>query len=156
MSRGAPWTDEERERVARLLLSGRTMSSLSKMLGLTRNAVIGRISRDGELHAYVGRVVIDGRLLRDKPPRRPVIPELKRHVHREKRYQCLAVLPPIDPEPAPARRHGDRSIVAVGRNECRWPVGWSDTVVGKFLFCCRPRWHDDTAYCRFHHVMGHQ
>ena len=59
MPRQHVWTEIERQRVAALLQAGRSMRRIGQQFGLTRNAVMGRVMRDGGLHRYVGHVVMN-------------------------------------------------------------------------------------------------
>lgn len=163
-SAGRPprWTDGERERVAELLLKGKSMGKISRLMGLTRNMVIGRIHRDGELHAFLGRKVAQKHIERDQKHRMartsvPVVPALNAHNHVEP-FACepCETIFPDWPWPLPDTwpQHC-KPLVELQRGDCRWPVADVEHLVGGHMFCAEPRAGEFTPYCDKHHRRAH-
>jgi hypothetical protein len=139
--RGPAWTADERERVETLLEARLSYRRIAELLGMTRNTVIGRVLRDGELHAHY----------RPKPTTKPK----RKRVLASKHWQhdvepfVVAEIEPIEPQPGELK-----PLVALGHAECRWPMTAAD-VVGGQLFCGRAVAGDHTQYCAFHHREAH-
>ena len=125
MPRTSMWSERDRAMVASLLLAGRSMGSIARSLGLQRGVVIGRVSRDGSLHAYAGKVVIN------KPyARRPLpVPE----------EVTVAIGWPL---------------AELARHQCHWPIAEVATVVGGFLFCGEAVEIEGRPYCRAHAAVA--
>jgi len=145
---GRVWTDAERASVAVMLRKGISMGKIARKLGLSRNSVIGRVSRDGELHTFVARIVMPV-----VPPLRPIQakPPPSGYIIRAKRKARTVPAPlPSVPPTLQAQLMQD-----LRRDACRWPIGEA-TGVGHFLFCACVRRDRDTSYCAYHHAMAHQ
>lgn len=127
MPRASMWSQDDRARVAALLLAGRSMGAIARSLGLERGVVIGRVSRDGSLHAYAGKIVINKAVARragEPTPADAVV---------------LAVGKPL------------RDL---GNRECHWPLAEVADVVGGFLFCSEAVEHDTGCYCAAHRQVA--
>jgi len=141
------WDEERVEQLKQLWAEGLSASQIaSKMGGVTRNAVIGKVHRLG----------LSGRATPAKPqrgrtydaPKEEAKPGLTAH-----------------PEPAPAISEpefttplvlstGDRTTVATLKNNmCKWPVG--DPASDEFHFCGQST-STGKSYCPYHAHMAFQ
>lgn len=155
------WNDEERRQVAELLIDGRSMARIGYLMGISRSAVMGRISRDGELHAFVGEIVANNKLARDLrrvrgEPRASMItgPKIRKAAAPivGGLGEAQALPGSVEPGPAAAPLHGF-PLPELGTLQCRWPVAEAD-VVGGHLFCGR-RQLDGSRYCERHHRLAY-
>lgn len=119
-----------------------TAQSIGISLGLTKNAVVGRVNRlrekgydlrKREPTAKVGLVPM--RTLVSKPVTLRVEP------------------PPVNSplEPKTVHVRGPKSITDLKRNDCRYII--NDGHASSFLFCGNPK--KGKAYCATHHAMCH-
>jgi hypothetical protein len=153
------WTDEERETVMHLLDSGVPASIIAEEFGITRNAAIGRIARDKELHAHQTHIRKPKKVKPIKPVRLPINPDARAVDMAMALVSFIAAKrggkepPPVQPSrPAkPAMRL--LPLMKLGANQCRWPVKDAPEVPGGHLFCGA-----DTAfgesYCAYHKQMA--
>jgi hypothetical protein len=157
------WTDAERRQVGDWLLAGKSLGRIAKLIGATRNVVIGRVSRDGELHAFVGAVVVAHRLgvepsvmkRRAKRHAPGQVPSVPAHAHHEL-LACVEVGPQAEPvEPLLPGELPGVALLDLGPRECKWPVAEHPQWRGRHLFCGRPRLGDWTPYCAHHHRRAH-
>lgn len=126
------WNDDDRKIVAGMLLGGATASQVGKALDISRNAAIGRISRDPFLHPLMrsgGSTTIHHRPAWRATPRPPTEP-----------------VPP-DPEPEPDEQL--MPLIATGNTRCKWPVRADAMALGGVLCCGRPV-KPDQVYCEQH------
>jgi hypothetical protein len=130
------WDEEERAVVMEFLDQHLSASAIAAQFHITRNAAIGRIARDHELHDHYLRVTPK----KSKPPKRPPL------------KAKASPPPPAEPVPVPGRMRLV-PLLELGRNECRWPVTQDLTVTGGYLFCGR-RTADGEVYCARHKAMA--
>lgn len=143
------WETDQDERLKALVLEGLSASQIAKemRLGLTRNAIIGRISRMG-LHLQLSRPSAPG-MRRARPPKPPPAPRPAKP--REMKTK---------PEPAeapPPKRRATGPPALPGNHQCKWPFG--DPGDDDFHFCPeRAIMHGDTPrpYCAAHWKAAHQ
>jgi hypothetical protein len=155
------WTDAERRQVGDWLLAGKSLGLIAKMIGSTKNVVVGRISRDGELHAFVGAVVVAKRLHTDpgtvarRKKRRPAqVPDVPQHGHPAL-LACVEVGPEAEHvEPLMPGEVPGRPLAELGPLECKWPVAEHPAVAGRHLFCGAPR-RPEQPYCLRHMSRAH-
>lgn len=137
------WTDDRVERLKRLWLDGVSASQIARQLGgVSRSAVIGKLYRLG----LAGKGGSTRRQGATRPPAGAGAP------------RRVAVL---RPKPAPPLRPIAtlpdelglvRDLAALGRGDCRWPIG--DPGSADFSFCgrvgaaCGP-------YCAVHSRLAH-
>jgi GcrA cell cycle regulator len=131
------------EEIKKLLPTGMSFQQIGKELGMTRNAIAGRVSRmrrrgelDNNYNVVVARIT----------PGKPV----------EKYYQP----PKTAPEPAPKPKVkvqvepdadvGGVHLLDLREDDCRFPIG--ETARGYF-FCGEPRRDHKTRYCAEHHTI---
>lgn len=144
------WDDERVEQLKKLWAEGLSASQIaSKMGGVTRNAVIGKVHRLG----------LSGRATPAKPQRGRTY-----DAPREEKPSPLATAParqstkPLINEPeftAPIiLAGGDLTTVATLQNNmCKWPVG--DPASDEFHFCGQPA-SAGKSYCPYHAHMAFQ
>lgn len=130
-----PWDDESVKMLEWCVSEGMSSGQIARKMGISRNTVIGKISRL--------------RLKLHRPPNRrgvpawPLGPRLRTHQVRE-------VIPATDPG-AMLFDGAHRTMLTVGRQECRWPYGEPST--SGFHFCGRPT-GEGKSYCPYHTARG--
>lgn len=144
----APWTEERVERLRNCINAGLTCSQIAGEIGMSRNAVIGKIHRLG---LSQGRPAAAPARLRPPRVRRP------RRTQRELLRVVFAQMPTlakqatVEPDPIENAQH--RSLVELGQHMCRWPI--NDPGNADFRFCG----NDSIAgfsYCAAHARMAYQ
>jgi GcrA cell cycle regulator len=139
------WNEADRDRVKRMLIDGWSRDRISKAMGMSRSAAVGRIFRDPKLREIapgLPRQATQPRKWRMPVPLSKVKPPRRDPAIREK----VASLPP------PAVRNVPLSELLA--NECRWPVTADDVRPGEHLFCgakTRPLQH----WCPYHRLIGY-
>lgn len=117
------WPDEAVETLRRLRAEGQSSSQIAAVLGITRNAVIGKAARLG--------LPLSASVVQYRPSsRRPRVPKPDR-VFRLPTFRAEPI-----PEPAPAPEHQFLNIplLDLNRDECRY----SPSTESPFLFCGQP------------------
>lgn len=130
MTVGPFWTLEKIAEMHRLVGQGFSASQIGRKLGCSRNAVIGK------LHRVKVRAGV-------KPARKhPQSPYKSGSSKRKytRRPKLETVVPP----------HEACGILDV--TGCKWATGFDQSVIGRHVFCNRPR-HDD-RYCELHVEMS--
>jgi GcrA cell cycle regulator len=128
-----PWTPAHIERAQAMWLAGRSAAAIGTALGVTRNAVIGKLSRlgvvrSGEAEAPVPAESVPPRL---RPPARGLPPG---------KVRLRAA------EPAPTS-----DLMALQPHMCRWPIG--EPGEPGFGFCGRPA---QGSFCPAHRRRAYQ
>lgn len=152
------WTEERASLAAKLYSEGKSASEVGKVLGVSRNAVIGKMHRMGVLGHYKrnqrGEAAQKPRP-RSAPsaprkiaaashtPSKPRATELGNGLHITAKLPSVPMTPRLEVIPPTARPWTERH-----ENECSWPVAGegADTIS-----CCRPvagRW------CAEHNAIG--
>ena len=140
------WDDERVELLKRFWAEGLSASQIaSKMGGVTRNAVIGKVHRLG----------LSGRAAPAKPQRGCGLDHAEEDFVARRREPAMK---PIIPEPeftAPVvLESGDRTTVSTLTNHmCKWPVG--DPAREDFHFCGQPT-ATGKSYCAYHARLAFQ
>jgi GcrA cell cycle regulator len=148
------WTAERVETAKARWAEGYTSGQIAAELGITRNAVLGQISRQGLLKTdRAGKVARAPRAPRK--PRAPKPPGLRvgRLALRTGQFMTAAANDdsiPLPPEPLPAPRARNVTLLELKPDDCRWPTGRTDEYPrGEALFCGDAR-HGGSSYCRYH------
>lgn len=140
------WNDDRVELLKKFWSEGLSASQIaSKMGGVTRNAVIGKVHRLG----------LSGRATPAKPQRG------RSFDYQEEETIGVThepVMKPIIPEPeftAPlVLESGDRTTVSTLKNNmCKWPIG--DPARDDFHFCGQPT-SSGKSYCAYHARLAFQ
>lgn len=156
------WTAEKIEQLNKLWSEGMSITEIGKILGMTRNAVVGKAHRLGlaKRPSPIARAPGPRPAAQPAPaaqPTRPVVapapaaavsaPVVEAPVVTPK--PALPVMPqPVRPRPAPAFR---ATRVANGP-ACRWPIG--DPKSPDFHFCGSPS-IEGKPYCEKHCAMAY-
>ena len=140
------WTEDRIEALKALWQAGSTAKQVSQVLGVSRNAVIGKVHRLGlgGRHAPAAPRSIAGQAPRRTPartwtaatPKPPVSPRPTR-----RRYVESAELPPTV------------QLLTLGVRSCRWPIGHPDEA--GFGFCGRDR-AGAGPYCAHHRQFAYR
>lgn len=131
------WNDEAVAELKRLFDEGLSMSQIAAALspggGLTRNAVIGKLHRNG--------------MFRGVPPPKPKAPRQQRG-HRAKAWKPRAT----PGKPVPTFEPQRCTIMQLTNETCRWPIGEGRDM----LFCGSPSadLHNGRPYCQFHTLVA--
>ncbi|MEE2690418.1 MAG: GcrA family cell cycle regulator [Pseudomonadota bacterium] len=143
------WNDERVEQLKKLWSEGLSASQIaSKMGGVTRNAVIGKVHRLG----------LSGRAAPAKPQRGRGFDSIV-DVEEVETVRREPVMKAIMPEPefsAPVILDtGDMTTVATLKNNmCKWPIG--DPSRDDFHFCGQPAAQAGKSYCAYHAHLAFQ
>jgi len=122
------WNNANIQAVAYLLKQRASASEIAAELGITRNAIIGKVRRDKDLRAigfaYAKAHPFGGRAPKKfvKNERRPL--EMKRVTPRSKQ-------PTIAPDPEYTVA---KPMLLLGAHDCRWPINSADGDE-QHLFC---------------------
>ena len=153
------WTPERTKQAADLYSSGKSASEVGRILGTTRNAVIGKMHREGVLGVYKrNRKSVPAAKPRQRAsaPRAIKAPSAAASIRPLPTFgngyrAADKIKPPPAPKPAPvlvevpatAKHWTERAF-----GECSWPVAGEGADV---FSCCRPlagRW------CAEHNAIG--
>ena len=137
----SPWTPERIEQLRNCVSSGLSCSQIAAEIGVTRNAVIGKIHRLG---------LSSGR---PAAPARSCPPRARRPRHSPQRQYLrlmFAQAPGVageDAEPAAVEIMQRCSLLELAPNKCRWPLG--DPCAADFAYC------GNEAVAGFSYCAGH-
>jgi len=143
----APWTAERVEQLRSCVANGMTCSQIAAEIGVTRNAVIGKIHRLG--------------LSTERPAATPAgsCQQRARRPRLLARRQLLRVVSPEAPsgasevacEPVAVDSAQRCSLLELAQGKCRWPVGdaGKDSGAADFVFC------GNEAAAGFPYCAGH-
>jgi GcrA cell cycle regulator len=123
------WTDENTERAVLLNREGWSATEIGNELGVSRNAVIGRLHR-------VTKEIFTGSSGLQRPNTRPKRPM----IFRKKR------LPRPQPQP---QQPSNKSLLDLESKSCHWPIDNFQP----YHFCGAPAL-EGSCYCNHHHRMS--
>lgn len=153
LTRWTPERDAELRRLCQLKLS---YSKIAAELGdgLSRNAIIGRVSRLGITNDRPPRNwgASNARKSRTRKPR-PRITALQRLEKLAGELPAQLAASSLPPEPAPVLECRMIGLMELDWNTCRWPIG--DVQQPGFGFCGVPS-IGGQSYCRHHHGLAYQ
>lgn len=142
------WTDDRIELLKRHFEAGLSCREIAADIGVSRNAVIGKLSR---LNLTRGRT-IDDRKVQDKglaPARgRKAVPRLQ--------YEMLATIygeTDAAPVTGPIDETNRCSLLDLSENRCRWPI--STPGADDFCFCGNTA-PDGQPYCAGHSRLAYR
>jgi len=139
MTAAATWTAERIEQLRNFVVTGLTCSQIAAEIGVTRNAVIGKIHRLGLSPARP-----PGGPGRSSPPRARS-PRFSPHSRLFRLIDAQA--PCIAAEPAPIDSAQRCSLLEIAQDKCHWPIG--DPHAADFAFC------GNEAVTGFSYCAGH-
>lgn len=161
------WTEEKIEAARRLLADGYTASMVGRVIGCSRNAVIGKIHRLEKAEGTrIARRIAPSRpnCVRRIKARKPKGEARKPAKQARRPAVSLAAKPSAPfvaaavPLPTPAAPPKPAAVFVPGKpcgilkvTGCRWPIG-EGAVIGRHLFCNAEK-HDE-RYCEFHAREG--
>jgi hypothetical protein len=131
------WSPEQEQIVVTMLMEGVSASGIAEKFHLSRNAVIGRIARNPELHKHVKH-----RLPRKVKTRIPLA--VKAAPMKVEHKPVVAKVEPMRLMP----------LIETGSLFCKWPVEHDDTVIGGIL-CCGRKVGFGLVYCDPHYRQAH-
>lgn len=137
----ATWTAERIEQLRSFVVTGLTCSQIAAEIGVTRNAVIGKIHRLG-----LSPTRPAGAPARSCPPR-------ARHPRLSPQRRLLRLIGAEAPslaaaaEAAPIESTQRCSLLEIAQGKCHWPIG--DPQAADFAFC------GNEAITGFSYCVGH-
>ena len=141
---------DRNEEIVRLWNKNKTSSHIAKAVGVTRNTVIGVISRMRE-KGLITRPKLDN-------PKACGLQNAA-NIRRKKIGSAVDKVVPMpriferELEDIPDEIDKDGvTLMSLGRGQCRYPVGARG---GEHLFCGEARRDSDTSYCKEHHDKCH-
>jgi GcrA cell cycle regulator len=140
----ATWTPDRIGQLRSCVAAGMTCSEIAAEIGVTRNAVIGKIHRLG---LSSGRPAgAPARASTDCPPRarHPRVPTQRRLLRLAYAQASLSEQATLDASVASAH---PCSLVEIAERQCRWPIG--DPAAADFVFC------GNDAITGFTYCIGH-
>lgn len=147
------WTDENIERLRAMWKQGLACSAIGRVLGCTRNAVIGKAHRLNleERKPNKSPAQIAGRL-RDALSVRKKLDQKqdRRGQRRSSPVNAKVLLRIVEPETAASPDALNVALLNLAPSMCRWPTGYN----GEHLFCGHPRESEDTCYCATHRAAS--
>lgn len=142
------WTDERIELLKRHFEAGLSCREIAADIGVSRNAVIGKLSR---LNLTRGRAV-DDRRAQD----RGLAPARTRRAVPRLQYEMLATIYGEIDAPAvagPIDEANRCSLLELAENRCRWPI----STPGEDDFCfCGNTAPDGQPYCAGHSRLAYR
>lgn len=136
------WTDADREKAAEMLRSGMSARRMGAAFKMTRNAIIGRVTRDKDLKAIGLNGIVGNQTIKPKTPRGPNPANL---VGKKAARPHDPPVPKFAPTVFECRAV---PLVDLAPRECRWAV--NNAAAGEqHLFCGNPTGVGD-AYCKPH------
>lgn len=154
----APWSAEASDRLKTLLEVDRmSAAQAARVLGVTRNAVIGKAWRLGvafarqpdakkpkDMGETLARLALN--LKRDA--------ERKARAAEELRSMKMPIAAQLEP---PVMGPGDHKTFFddIRSEHCRWSVGEIEGHRGRHFFCCAPV-NAGSSYCPYHHAIAYQ
>jgi GcrA cell cycle regulator len=128
----ATWTSERIELVKRCLHAGLSCGQIAREIGVTRNAVIGKMNRLGLSRPkdVIGRQLEQRRTARLARPKTPRI--WRSRPHHE---MLMAAFPRPQPRPEDIPIYNGRgcTLFELSQGKCRWPI--SNPGAEDFCFC---------------------
>jgi GcrA cell cycle regulator len=124
------WNADQLATLRSMWLAGYSGTAIGAVLGISRSAVLGKISRLGLLRAKRGK-----RPIRNKPPR-----------NAKPKFPFLARIKRVRPKPA-----GPVHFAQLAAHHCRWMPGEPQTQ----MYCGQTR-ISGSSYCAFHTRLSWQ
>jgi GcrA cell cycle regulator len=155
------WTDERTDRLTQLFEDDWSASMIARDIGVTRNAVIGKLHRLGLVRPKrplsTNPDAVYRRMHRNKPGHKPKLPPVYPRVRKSPTERIRVVragrMPKVEYNAPVAFLEALRpcSFWELTPTTCRWPYG--DPGMPEFHFCGGFVW--DKTYCKHHHALAH-
>lgn len=139
------WTQERVEELKSCLNAGFSSSQIARQIGVTRNAVIGKIAR-------LKLVRVNDALVREREHRRAPSVRHPRIVTQHQILKALRAMPERLVPPAPSQNANRCSLLELGQGKCRWPI--NEPGAENFCFC-GDKPVDGLPYCAPHARMAY-
>lgn len=153
------WTEIRVERLTAMWAQGFSATQIGGELGVTRNAVLGKLHRLGKADTAPERKKTPlrgpNRIPRAKKAPTPVLTRAQKAVQQRERYlaklfgasmEAVSTAPPM----APAGQ--SCSLLELSETSCRFPNGDPSTRGFHFCGAVKP---SGTPYCAFHHRIAY-
>jgi GcrA cell cycle regulator len=153
MTAQATWTTERIQQLKLHFEAGLTCREIAAELGVSRNAVIGKISRLALVRDNGGdsRRVVRSDAARDSSRARPV-PKLRRRILRAVSSDPSSSVVPLIEE-TPSNTESSCSLFELTKERCRWPI----STPGAEDFCfCGSKPVDGLPYCASHTRLAYR
>ena len=143
---GVTWTAERIEQLRHCVVNGLTCSQIAAEIGVTRNAVIGKIHRLGLSPTRPAGAPTHLSPPRERRPRlSPQRRLLRLYGARSSANAAVALAPIESAQPC--------SLLEITANECHWPLG--DPHAADFAFCGNDA-VPGLSYCAGHARMAYR
>jgi len=136
------WTAERIEQLRNYVVAGLTCSQIAAEIGVSRNAVIGKIHRLGLASGRAAATPARRCPPRARRPRLPTQRQMLRLVYDQARLSDDAA-----PDCGPVDSAEPCSLLDLAQGKCRWPI--SDPGNADFAFC------GNEAVAGFSYCVGH-
>ncbi len=158
------WSEEHTKRAVELFRGGYTANEIAAIIGCTRNAVIGKMTRLGEKSPnknYLHRIHGERKAAPTPKPKAIARPNMQTINARAARRNPIQPQGPI----LPVERHAPREYVAsvvtrkklmeLAQDDCRWPCGQPGE--DGFFFCGHPSadMAANRPYCDLHSKIAY-
>jgi GcrA cell cycle regulator len=144
------WTPERVEQLQGFVVAGLSCSQIAAQIGVTRNAVIGKIHRLG-----LSPVRPPGAMARSCPPRA----RDPRAASPRRRLRLLwsdgAATPEVEGMPTAVESAEPCSLLDLAQGKCRWPVSDTGGGTADFVFCGNAV-IEGLSYCAGHARMAYR
>ena len=145
------WNTDRIEQLRRYFDAGLTCSQIAREIGVTRNAVIGKMNRMGlsrprdVLSAQMRRAA---KLARPKPQR-----NWRRLTIIAQRKMLRDAYPAAEPEEIPIYNGRGCTLLELRQGQCRWPI--NEPGAENFCFCGNEQFHG-MPYCVGHARLAYR
>jgi GcrA cell cycle regulator len=150
------WTPDRVEQLRSFVVTGLTCSQIAAQIGVSRNAVIGKIHRLGLSPARPPGGAARSCPPRARHPRAPRAPGQRRLLRLM--WSDGAPANNTEAAPAPVDSAQPCSLLDLERGKCRWPLGEPTGAAGPpgdFIFCGNAA-ADGFSYCPGHARMAYR
>jgi GcrA cell cycle regulator len=138
------WTPERVEQLRNCVVTGLSCSQIAAEIGVTRNAVIGKIHRLG-----LSPVRPPGASARSCPPRARRPRAAGQRALLRLLFADGAAIAATAPEPAAVESQKPCSLIELEQGKCRWPIAEAAGDCADFVFC------GNAAATGFSYCAGH-
>ena len=144
--RSTAWSEERIAQLKACVEAGWTCSRIAAEIGVTRNAVIGKMSRLGLAGRTKKTAPREVKPLRSVPRTRGLVRILARH-------RVLSELGPASPCGIAATSGPGCTLFELTAGKCRWPI--NDPCAADFRFCAGPQLQG-LPYCLAHARLAYK